>query len=152
MKTSFELIGIENFLDKLVGFGSDGASVNSGKKAGVNTVLKETNEWIEFGWCVAHRLELSLKDALGGKAFDEIDEILRLYCLYNKSPKKLRELKELVSVYEDSELNEGGCRPKKASGNDSILQDRFLFVCACMQELQLLLGTSHCKEPIKRYH
>ena len=39
-------------------------------------------------WCLAHRLELAIKDALHGTAFDLVDEmLLRLYYLYEKSPK-----------------------------------------------------------------
>ena len=117
INNAFEGIGVSNYMEKLVGFGSDGASVNSGKKEGVKTLLQEENEWITFGWCVAHRLELALKDSLKGTGFADVDEmILNLYYLYKKSPKKLRQLKELVSLYDDFEFNEGGFRPKKASG------------------------------------
>ena len=98
-------------------FGADSASVNSGKKNGVKTKLQTENQWLTFGWCVAHRLELALKHALTGTTFDEIDElILRLYYVYKKSPKKLRQLKELCEIYEDSQFCESGYRPKKASG------------------------------------
>ena len=49
-------------------------------------------------WCLAHRLELAIKDALKGTLFDDVDDmILRLYYLYEKSPKKCRELKDIVS-------------------------------------------------------
>ena len=57
-------------MDKFVGFGSDGASVNCGKKEGViKTLLQESNEWLVFGWCVAHRLELPLKDSFSERLF-----------------------------------------------------------------------------------
>ena len=116
IRESFEQIGVENFLKKLVGFGSDGASVNSGKKEGVITLLQNENEWITFGWCVAHRLELALKDSLSGTAFADIDELLlRMHYLYKRSPKKLRQLKELVSIYDDTfDFAVGGYKPKKA--------------------------------------
>ena len=55
IKTSFEAVNIE-YLDKLVGFGADSTSVNSGKTNGVKTKLQTENEWLTFGWC-AHRLE-----------------------------------------------------------------------------------------------
>ena len=43
------------------------------------------------------RLELAIKDALKS-TFDEIDEmLLRLYYLYEKSPKKCRELEDIVA-------------------------------------------------------
>ena len=92
---SFKEVNI-NYLDKLVGFGSDGLSVNRGDKEGIKTILHQENKWLTFGWCVAHRLELALKDALKGTVSDDIDELLlRLYYLYKKSPKKLRQLKQL---------------------------------------------------------
>ena len=117
IKNSFSsIIGIDNFMQKLVGFGSDGAAVNSGKKEGVKTLLQQDNPWLTFGWCVAHRLELALKDSLSGTAFDDVDElILRMYYLYKRSPKKLRQLKELVEN-ESFDFKEGGFKPKKASG------------------------------------
>ena len=55
---AFKSIGIENFYEKLVGFGSEGASVNKGDKEGVKAILKRKNPWLSFGWCVAHRFEL----------------------------------------------------------------------------------------------
>ena len=114
---SFKSIGIDTYVDKLVGFGSDGASANCGKKEGVKTLLQESNEWLVFGWCVAHRLELSLKDRLKATSFTDVDDmILHLYYLYKKSPKKLRQLKELVSLYKNTEFYEGGFRPRKVSG------------------------------------
>ena len=80
-----------NYLDKLVGFSSDGASVNMGDKEEIKTILQQENEWLTFGWCVAHKPELALNDAMKRTAFDGIDELLlRLYYLHKKSPKKLR--------------------------------------------------------------
>ena len=52
-------------------------------------ILQRKNDWLTFGWCAAHRLELAIKDGLGGTPWDAVDEvILRLYYLYKKSPKK----------------------------------------------------------------
>ena len=54
-----------------------------------------------------------MKDALKGTAFDDIEEmLLRLYDIYENSPKKCRELTEVVSsLRECFELEEGGVRP-----------------------------------------
>ena len=41
---SFKSIGIDTYMDKLVEFGSDGASVNREKKEGVKTLLQESNK------------------------------------------------------------------------------------------------------------
>lgn len=52
---------------------------------------------------VPHRLELSLKDALNSVVFKEVNNIiLRLYYLYKESLKKLRQLQELVEIYQES--------------------------------------------------
>ena len=53
-------------------------------------------------WCLAHRLELAIRDAIKGTTFDKIDDmLLKLYYLYKKSPKKCRELSEIVSDLKD---------------------------------------------------
>ena len=65
----------------------------------MKTVLQNDCEWVTFGWCVAHHLELALKDSLGKTAFLKVDElILHMYYLYKKLPKKLQQLRELANV------------------------------------------------------
>ena len=72
-------------------------------------------------WCLAHRFELAIKDALKGSSFDLIDEtLLRLYYLYEKSPKKCRPLEDITDQFKvclsmDSACN--GKRPIRASGS-----------------------------------
>ena len=101
---------------KLVGFGADGASVNSGNKNGVKALLEKNAPWLVYTWCVAHKLELALKDALSGTVFDNVDDMLtKLYSLYHKSPKKLHELKQLHDLL-DFDFEEGAMKPKRASG------------------------------------
>ena len=76
--------------------GADGASVNRGDKGGVNAKMCEDMPWLIFNWCLAHRLELALKAALKGSSFDKLDNLFKkIHSLYKKSPKKLRELKEI---------------------------------------------------------
>ena len=81
--------------------------------------MKSTLPWVIYIWCVTHRLELSLKDAIKGTVFDVIDEVLLCLCyLYENSPKKLRQLLDLHHIYGESfEFEEGGVRPKRACGN-----------------------------------
>ena len=69
-------------------------------------------------WCLAHRLELSVKDALKGTTFDLIDEmLLRLYYIYEKFPKKCRELDDVVlELKKFIEFDDAGVRPVRASG------------------------------------
>ena len=60
---------------KLVGVGTDSTAANiavSGLKGLVEGQLK----WVFWMWCLAHRLELAIKDALKGSTFDEINEML----------------------------------------------------------------------------
>ena len=45
----------DNWAQKLVGFGTEG---------GLKVQLKQVAPWMEMVWCLAHRLELALKDAL----------------------------------------------------------------------------------------
>ena len=119
IKSSFESINITDDLDKkLIGFAGDGATVNRGEKEGVIALLKRDHPWIIYVWCVAHRLELALKDALKGTCFDSVDEVLlRLYYLYENSPKKLRQLHDLHNLYRQTfEFEEGAIRTKRACG------------------------------------
>lgn len=120
IQNGFQSIEINSdvYQKKLVGLGADGATVNRGTKEGVVAILQRDVPWLVYVWCVAHRLELSLKDALKGSCFTEVDEmLLRLYYLYENSPKKLRQLRELYKIYKQSfEFEEVGIRPERASG------------------------------------
>ena len=66
-------------------------------------------------WCLAHCLELSLKDALASTYFYVIDDMLmRIYYLYEKSPKKCAELADVVDerqCLEESDMPIRGNRP-----------------------------------------
>lgn len=88
IQNGFQSIEINSdvYQKKLVGLGADGATINRGTK-GVVAILQRDVLWLVYVWCVAHRLELSLKDALKGSCFTEVDEmLLRLYYLYENSP------------------------------------------------------------------
>lgn len=117
-----EFAGIgDEWKQQLVGFGCDGTSVNIAAH-GVKGYLQEASPWVEVFWCLAHRLELSLKDALNDTLFQAIDEtLLRVYYVYEKSPKKCRELEcvveELRSCLDGDELpKKGGQRQLRACG------------------------------------
>lgn len=82
---------------KLIGLGTDGASVNVAA-SGLKGFVEGHLSWFFWMWCMAHRLELAIKDVLKKMAFDLIDDLLlRLYYLYEKSPKKCCELEDVVS-------------------------------------------------------
>ena len=57
------LAHVEDLESKLVGFGCDGASVNSAGN-GLRGRLEEVCPWVVCVWCMAHRLQLAIQDAL----------------------------------------------------------------------------------------
>ena len=82
-------VGLATWEDKLIGFGCDGTSVNIAA-SGLRGYLEQSVLWVIVFWCLAHRLELSLKDTLGATLFSCIDNMLmRVYYLHEKSPKKV---------------------------------------------------------------
>ena len=114
---SFEDHNIEGILDKIVFLVSDGASVNSGLKSGIITLLKQDFEWVSFIWYFSNRLELSLKDSLKYFIKPRGEALFSFFYLYKKSSKKLRELKLLASVLKEMYVFENNSiRPEKASG------------------------------------
>jgi len=70
-------------------------------------------------WCLAHRLELAIKDALKDMSSDLIDNMLLwLYLLYEKLPKKCRQLEEIITdLRECLSIEDSGVRPVRASGS-----------------------------------
>uniref|UniRef100_A0A1X7TRH9 DUF4371 domain-containing protein n=1 Tax=Amphimedon queenslandica TaxID=400682 RepID=A0A1X7TRH9_AMPQE len=106
---------------KLVGIATDRAAVNVAD-GGLKGLVDEELEWIFWMWCLAHRLELAIKDSLKHTSFDLIDKmLLRLYYLYKKSSKKCRELENIINDLKDAfQLNhgqgDGGLRPIRACG------------------------------------
>ena len=103
---------IEEWKTKMIGFGCDGASANMAM-GGLRGQLQSEFPWIFVFWCLAHRLELSVKDALKSTFFSTIDDLLlRMYYIYEKSPKKCHELEdimvELKASLESSEISSKG--------------------------------------------
>lgn len=118
--SALSYLSLDDKPGKLIGFGCDGASVNMGANA-LRGCLESDRPWIVTIWCLSHRLELSLKDALHGTLFSTIDDILlRMYYLYTKAPKKCRELEivvmELGACLDMSEFPTRGSRPLRACG------------------------------------
>ena len=117
-------MGIENLLERgsvlsscelpvLFGCGTDGASVNVSHQNGMRGKLQAVLTWLYWAWCYAHRLELACKDAFSSRLFHDIDDmLLRLYYLYEKSPRKCHELSDLIDdLKKVFELPEGGNLP-----------------------------------------
>ncbi len=102
----------------LIGIGTDGASANIAA-AGVKGLVEDKVPWIFWMWCLAHRVELAIKNALSQTSFSLVDEmLLRLYYIYEKSPKKCRQLVEIVNDLRDClTLDDKGIKPVRASGS-----------------------------------
>ena len=86
--------------------------------SGLKRLVEGQLGWVFWMWCLAHRLELAIKDALKGTTFDEINEmLLRLHYLYEKSPKKCRELEDIVADLKGAMcFDDAGVKPVRASG------------------------------------
>ena len=72
----------QTIFTKLVGFGSDGASVMTGCKSGVSTRLKGEQPLLFTLHCMAHRLELGFKGIIGANSFMSTFTEL-LFAIYN---------------------------------------------------------------------
>ncbi|XP_065670921.1 E3 SUMO-protein ligase KIAA1586-like [Hydra vulgaris] len=98
---TFTRVGITNSYKHLLGVNLYGANVNLGAYAGLGALLKEGSPWLEVVHCFNHRLELALKDAFENlSVFKTVDELLlQLYHLYQKSPKRYRELQRLAEAW-----------------------------------------------------
>ena len=73
---------------------------------------------ISFVWCLAHRLELAIKDAFKGSDMTVIERVFNfLYNTYKNSSKKWREIQELFqSMKDDFEFEDSGLSPIKTYG------------------------------------
>ena len=86
-------------------------------QGGLKGLLTHEMPWVFVFWCLAHRLELSVKDALKPTFFAMVEELLLgLYYIYEKSPKKCRKLEgigvELKACWEPTEMpSKGGTHP-----------------------------------------
>ena len=135
-------LGITDLLDQknvlgvegkpvLVGGGTDGASVNVAQQNGMRGMMQNAHPWLMWYWCYAHRLELSCKNALASPLFKSIEEmLLRLYYLYEKLPKKIRQLGDIVNdLKEVFEFPTGGNIPVRSQGSRWISHKRKALQC-----------------------
>ena len=117
---TFQSKGISDVIGKkILYFPSDSATINSGLKNGLTTKMWENfGDHISFVWCLAHRLELTIKDAFKGSDMTEIECVFNLlYSRYKNSSKKWREIEELFqSMKDDFDFENSGISPTKTSG------------------------------------
>ena len=90
--------------------GTDGGSVDVSEQNGMLGKVQKALPLVFLAWCYNHCLELACHDALCSSLFKDINEmLLRLYYHYEKSPKKCRELSDVVTdLKEDFDFPDGG--------------------------------------------
>jgi len=106
IEKAFENSNISNWKDRLIGMGSDGASVNLGVRGGVAALLRNDVGHLVSIHCVAHRLELAANNAIKKhRVMRDIQDMLNnVYKHYHYSPKVLRELREIADALEEKVL------------------------------------------------
>ncbi|KAJ8386336.1 hypothetical protein AAFF_G00174330 [Aldrovandia affinis] len=101
-KQAFTRLGVqcEDWLEKTVAMGADGAAVNLGYKGGVIALVQqEAGDFIVPFHCMPHRLELALLSVQkDNKMIGQVYDVLNLvWKTYHFSTKSMRELKALGS-------------------------------------------------------
>jgi hypothetical protein len=91
-------------------------------------------------WCLAHRLELVVKDALKDSVFAAVDEmLLHIYFVYEKSPKKCREHEEVASALHscvvEVELDQSGHTVHDGLHTKTMLCSTFRQISVCMSAI-----------------
>ena len=101
LESTFSELGINNHKERLVAFCADGASVNMGVNRGLAALLRKEMPWLIAIHCLSHRLELAAKDTFKSTYMSEVTDLVKdLYLVYQKSPKRLRELRALAEALE----------------------------------------------------
>ena len=102
IESSFEQFKLPNWDDMLVGMCADGASVNLGQSGGVVAKLRERKPHLIDIHCMAHRLELALKEVQKqNNMVAKVDTVLNhIYATYHHSPKSKRDLETICQELE----------------------------------------------------
>ena len=93
LQQALSKLGIEevdgDHCQQLIGIGTDGTSAYIAN-AGLKGIVESKLDWLVWMSCLAHRLELGIKDALKGTYFNGIDDMLIcLHYIYERSPKSV---------------------------------------------------------------
>ena len=106
-----------------------------GSLKGLGKIVKDSAPWLQIVNCFNRCIELALKDTFDTSPFGDIDTMLMKLCyLYEKSPKRCRELKELSEAYAHSIP-----KPSKAHGTRWI--ERKYFAIKKLRRLWRLYGS-----------
>ena len=111
---AFSDFGMNDYHKKVIGYCSDGASVMMGSKKGVIKLFKDRKgaPWVLAVWCLAHRLELAVKDCFKGTYMDDVIEVMRfIYQFYEGSSKRNKEAKDIADIMQEEFL-----KPEKVNG------------------------------------
>ena len=138
LSDSFIDAGLTDYTQKLVGFMSDGASVNFGSKSGLLTKLQTEAgmPWIVGIHCLNHRLELAVKDAFGKTPFDDICTLLNnIHSVFERSPKRLRTLQDVAAVLKES------CRKPARSNGTRWIQHKVEAASIVLKQYGLIVST-----------
>ena len=101
IKKAFEQVVVLDISKKVIALNVDGAVVNTDVHHHVGALMKELSPWLQVIHCFNHRLDLSINDASKTDTFAKINKMLmKLYYLYPKSPKQLRDLKRMFEAWE----------------------------------------------------
>ena len=101
--SAFRDFGFTNmeYTKMMIGFGSDGANVMLGERQGVIKLLREEGQapWVLSVWCLAHRLQLAVKDCFKDTYSDQVTEVLNLvYYFYKGLAKRNREVEKIAEL------------------------------------------------------
>ena len=93
--------------------------------SGLKAQMQQALPWLFWSWCYAHRLELACKSAFFSSLFTSIVEmLLRLFYIYEKSPKKSRELANVDDLRCVFEFPKGGHLPVRSHGTRWVTHKR----------------------------
>ena len=127
--TAVTRLGVTDWHQKLVGFGSDGASVMVGKNNGVIALLRHLQPAVQGIHCAAHRMELAYKDAMRKQPLHmKVEGMMTgIYLFYKKSPLNRSMLLRTYNTLNLPDLlptRVGGTRwiPHTSSGLDVIIR------------------------------
>lgn len=94
---------------RVVGLGTDGASVMVGRNRGLAAMLREQIPWLCNIHCMAHRLELGIVDAVKEeRAMQNVLGMLEgMYKTQKSSPKSWRELRAVADLLDKKAYKPG---------------------------------------------